>query len=124
MSDQKADVKTGRKGDKMTVEQLSEITGFTAVILPDGSREVCGAYVGDLLSWVMGRAKSDDAWITIMSNLNVVAVATLADVSCVIFAEGVTPDKELVEIAESKGVNLLVSEASSYDTAVMLSRLI
>ncbi len=108
----------------MTVEQLSETIGFTAVILPDKSREVYGAYVGDLLSWVMGRAKSDNAWITIMSNLNVIAVATLTDVSCVIFAEGVTPDKELIEIAESKGVNLLVSEASSYDTAVALSRLI
>lgn len=108
----------------MTVEQLSISTGFTAVILPDKSREVDGAYVGDLLSWVMGRAKSDNAWITIMSNVNVIAVATLTDVSCVIFAEGVTPDNELIEIARSKGVNLLVSDASSYDTAVNISRLI
>ena len=108
----------------MTVEQFSKDTGFTAIILPDKSREVQGAYVGDLLSWVMGRAKSDNAWITIMSNLNVIAVATLTDVSCIIFAEGVIPDKELVDVAESKGVNLLISELSSYDTAVAVSRIL
>lgn len=108
----------------MTVEHFSEMTGFTAIILPDKSREVQGAYVGDLLSWVMGRAKSDNAWITIMSNLNVIAVATLTDVSCVIFAEGVIPDKELIDVAESKGVNLLRTELSSYDTAVTVSRIL
>ena len=108
----------------MTVEQFSKMTGFTSIILPDKSREVQGAYVGDLLSWVMGRAKSDNAWITIMSNLNVIAVATLTDVSCVIFAEGVIPDKELIDAAESKGVNLLRTELSSYDTAVTVSRIL
>ena len=108
----------------MTVEQLAASCGLTAVVLPDGEREVRGAYVGDLLSWVMGRAGSDNAWITIMSNLNVIAVATLADVSCVILAEGVTPDDELKSVALAKGVNVLLSEASSYETAVMISGLV
>ena len=45
-----------------------------------------GAYTGDLLSYVMSRAKSGDAWVTIMSNVNVIAVAGLTDVSCVILA--------------------------------------
>ena len=108
----------------MTVEQLAARSGLTAVVLPDGEREVRGAYVGDLLSWVMGRAGSDNAWITIMSNLNVIAVATLADVSCVILAEGVMPDDELKSVALAKGVNILLSKASSYETAVMISGLV
>lgn len=125
MSNTKGEYEIKAKGViNMTVEHFSEMTGFTAIILPDKSREVQGAYVGDLLSWVMGRAKSDNAWITIMSNLNVIAVATLTDVSCVIFAEGVVPDKELIDVAESKGVNLLKTEMSSYDTAVTVSRLL
>ncbi len=102
----------------MTVELFVQKTGFTPIVLSDKEREVNGAYVGDLLSWVMGRAESGDAWITIMSNVNVIAVATLADVSLVIFAEGVVPDEELIEIAKSKGVNLLCSALSSYETAV------
>ena len=105
----------------MTVERLLADASFTPIALPDKDREITGAYVGDLLSWVMGRAKADDAWITIMSNLNVVAVASLADVACVIFAEGVMPDEELIRVAESKNINLIASALSSYGTAVKIS---
>ena len=70
--------------------------GFEAISLPDGDREIDGAYVGDLLSWVMGRAQMDNAWITIMTNVNVIAVASLADTACVILAEGVSMEDELV----------------------------
>lgn len=105
----------------MTVEQLQELLEFTPLALPDGKREAVGAYVGDLLSWVMGRATSDNVWVTIMSNVNVIAVATLADVSCVVFAEGVMPDEELIELAKSKGVNLLASKLPAYETALLLS---
>ena len=105
----------------MTVERLVTDESFTPITLPDKDREITGAYVGDLLSWVMGRAKADDAWITIMSNLNVVAVASLADVACVIFAEGVMPDGELIKVAESKNINLITSSLSSYEAAVKIS---
>ena len=85
---------------------------------------LCGAYIGDLLSWVMGRAKADNAWITIMSSINVIAVATLADVSCIILAEGVEPDSEVSDMAMAKGVNILSTPLSAYDAAVRLSELI
>ena len=57
--------------------------GFDALVVPDGDRDIDGVYIGDLLSWVMGRAQMDNAWITIMSNVNVIAVASLADGFCV-----------------------------------------
>ena len=108
----------------MTVELLSKETDFTPVALPSPEREIAGAYVGDLLSWVMGRANADNAWVTIMSNINVIAVATLTDVSCVIFAEGVNPDSELISLAEEKGVNLLATPLSAYDCAKRLGALL
>jgi hypothetical protein len=107
----------------MTVEQLINSADLTAISLPDPEREICGAYIGDLLSWVMGRANENDAWITIMSNSNIIAVATLADVSCIILAEGVTPDDGVAETAKSKGVNLLSSSESAYEIAKRLSQL-
>ncbi len=91
-----------------------------ALALPEESREISGVYIGDLLSWVMGRARSGDAWITIMSNVNVVAVAALADTACVIFAEGVVPEETVVQTALDKGINLLVSDLSAYELAVRL----
>lgn len=104
----------------MTVNELLVRADLTAAALPDGDREVSGVYIGDLLSWVMGRATSGDAWITIMSNRNIAAVATLADTACIILAEGVQPDEGVAELAEEKGINLLLSETSAYDTALRL----
>ena len=90
----------------MTVEALKE-HGFSAVALPEPEREITGVYIGDLLSWVMGRAKSGDAWITIMSNINVLAVASLADTACVIAAEDVEITEDIAKSAVEKGINIL-----------------
>ena len=68
----------------MIVNELAEIDELESVLLTDPERSVQGAYAGDLLSWVMGRAEADNAFVTIMTNVNVVAVAALAELSCVI----------------------------------------
>ena len=98
----------------MTVREMSEKLKLEVVCMPDGDREVSGGYAGDLLSWVMGRARSGDAWITIMSNLNIVAVATLADPSCIILSEGVRLDDTVKERAIAQGVNVLSSELDTF----------
>lgn len=105
----------------MTVKELCELNGYEIICLPDGEREVSGCYIGDLLSWVMGRAQADNAWITIMSNMNVIAVAALSDVSCVILAEGVKLDDAIKATAEQKGINVLCSEQPIFETAEQLS---
>lgn len=104
----------------MTVNELAAADGFRPLALPQEEREMRGVYIGDLLSWVMGRARADNVWITIMSNINVAAVASLADVACVVFAEGVTPDDNVIETARQKDINLLVSDRSAYELAVWL----
>lgn len=104
----------------MTVNELCTSCGFEAICMPDGERNVSGAYIGDLLSWVMGRANEDNAWITIMNNINVIAVASLSDVACVILAEGVALDDNLKETAIQKGINFLSSSLPAYETAGLL----
>ena len=108
----------------MTVSELTQLEEFKALCLPEGERRIDGVYIGDLLSWVMGRAGEDNAWVTIMTNINVVAVASLSDVACVILAEGTAPDNEVLSTAEEKGVNILSSSLSAYEIAVKLSSLI
>lgn len=98
----------------MTVEAMAEQLGLTPICVSEPDREVEGGYIGDLLSWVMGNAQSGDAWITIMSNDNVVAVAVLTDVACVILSEGVTLDERVKGLAEKKGVNVYTTEQSSF----------
>ena len=107
----------------MTVSELQQALSLTPVTLPEGDRVVEGAYIGDLLSWVMGRAQSDNVWLTIMSNLNVVAVATLSDVSCILLCEGVSLDESVRSTAEAKGVNVLATTMTAYEAAKKLVEL-
>ena len=105
----------------MTVNELKDKLSLTTVTLPDGDREITGCYIGDLLSWVMSKAKTGDAWITIMSNINIVAVAALCDTATIILAEGVTLDDEVKSAAEARGVNILSASIGAYDLARELS---
>lgn len=92
--------------------------------MPEPDREVTGGYAGDLLSWVMGRAKSGDAWVTIMSNVNIVAVATLADPACIILSEGVNPDDGVIEKAQSMGVNVLAAREDTFTVCAKIAGVI
>ncbi len=87
-------------------------------------RDVNGGYVGDLLSWVMGRAQSGNVWITIMSNINIVAVATLTDCACILLSEGVKPDENVIEKANSQGIVIMSSQLSSYELSTKIGELI
>lgn len=108
----------------MTVKELKEKLALEEISLPDSDREVTGCYIGDLLSWVMGAAQSGDAWITIMSNINIVAVAALCDTSLIILAEGVTVDDEVKKSAIAKGINILSSPKSAFALAVKIAEFI
>ncbi len=108
----------------MTVYELSQNGQFNVLTMPEPEREVNGVYIGDLLSWVMGKAQSDNVWITIMSNINVIAVASLSDVSCVLLAEDVTLDEGVLATAKEKGINILSTSLSAYHTAVKISGMI
>ena len=105
----------------MTVQTLIDKLGLTVFHLEDPDQTVAGGYCGDLLSWVMGRAGTDSMWLTIMSNVNVAAVAALSDVACVTLTEGVSPDPDLLARAQAQGITLLGSSRSTYDTAVALA---
>ena len=101
----------------MTVNDLTAIAGIEAVNLPAPDKEIKGGYVGDLLSWVMGSASAGDVWITIMTNVNIIAVATLADTACILLAEGVTLEPDVLKLAQDKGVNVLRSERAAFELA-------
>ena len=105
----------------MTVYKLANECQFNILNLAYPEREIDGVYIGDLLSWVMGKAQYDNVWITIMSNINVIAVASLSDVSCVLLAEDVTLDDDVLATAKEKGINVLSTSLSAFDAAIKIS---
>ena len=108
----------------MTVADFQRKTHYQILALPDPEREIVGAYTGDLLSWVMGRAKPDQAWVTIMTNINVLAVASLIDLSVIICCEDSIPDTAVIEAAKTKGVNILLAKEPAYEVCLTLSQVL
>lgn len=85
--------------------------------------EYTGVYAGDLLSRAMSHVHDGDIWITIMSNINVIAVASLTEAACVILAEGVTMEPAVLAAAEERGVCVLMSDSTVYELCRGLSAL-
>ncbi|MEA4911503.1 MAG: DRTGG domain-containing protein [Oscillospiraceae bacterium] len=107
----------------MTVSEAAQTLSLKSLCVPCPAREISGAYAGDLLSWVMGRARENNVWVTIMTNQSILAVATLIDLSCVIICDGSEIGDDVLALARDKQVNLLWTEKSSYDVCGALSRL-
>ena len=108
----------------MTAQELRKQLDLQVLAEPDPDKPVTGGYVGDLLSWVMGRAREGDAWVTIMTNANVLAVASLADTACVIVAEDSAVEPDVVALAQSKGINLYRSSRRGFDLCCRVGELI
>ena len=106
----------------MTTELLRELD-FTPLVDAE-EREITGGFCGDLLSWVMGRAQAGQLWLTIMTNVNVPAVALLTGVSAVLICEGCAVDEEALAAAKQKGINLLVTGLPVYEAACSVFRLL
>ncbi|MBQ3068630.1 MAG: hypothetical protein IJD01_01620 [Clostridia bacterium] len=105
----------------MTVAALIERLSLETVTVADPDREVTGGYAGDLLSWVMGRASEGDAWVTIMTNINVVAVASLSDVACVVLCENVPVEEDVIATATARGVTLLRTEKPTFEMCAAIA---
>ena len=108
----------------MTVGELVKALGLKPLCMPAPEREVKGGYAGDLLSWVMGRAPADAAWATIMSNVNIIAVAMLRDVAAIIVCEGAEVGEDVIARAEQQEINLLVADKGIYEICVEISKMI
>lgn len=108
----------------MTVKELAQALELTILTEGDMDKEVTGGYCGDLLSWVMSKAKAGDAWLTVMGNINAVAVAVLTDCACIILTENAALDDVALQKAELQGVTFLRSDKNAYELSVAISKLL
>lgn len=104
----------------MNVQELIEKTGFSVIHVAEGAKEteITKAYCCDLLSVAMGRVPEGAAWVTVMSNLNTLAVASLTEAACVIIAEGAAIDESVKEKAKQQDITLLFTELPVFDAAL------
>ena len=101
----------------MTVKEIAARLALTPICVGDDEKCVTGCHIGDLLSLVMSKAQSGDAWITIQGNINVPAVASLTDCAMVILAEGIKLDENAQKRAEQEGIAIYSSPESAFELA-------
>ncbi|HHX56867.1 MAG TPA: hypothetical protein GX710_02495 [Clostridiales bacterium] len=109
----------------MTVNDLIKKTDFT--VINSGSNleiNISKPFCCDLLSIAMSKAPVNSAWVTVMGNVNTLAVAVLADVACIILAEEVMLDEAAIKKAKQQDVTVLQSNMQIFETALLVHDLI
>ncbi len=87
-------------------------------------REITGGYVSDLLSDVMGFAKEGEVWITIQTHKNVIAIASLKDLSAVILMKGNVLEEDALRKAKEEGIPILGTDGQTFETVGKIYELI
>ena len=108
----------------MTVKEVAEKFPFKVLNRADSAdeKEIKTVYCCDLLSIAMSRMTEDAAWVTVMSNMNTLAVASLTDVSCVILAEGVSVEDNMLTKAKEQGIALFSTDMPVYEAASLIGK--
>jgi hypothetical protein len=91
---------------------LSELTPAI-----DGNRdaEIVQGYASDLLSDVLAHAPEGGLLVTLQVHLNVIAVASHAELAAVVFAGNRRPEADVIAKAQAEGVSLYVAGADTFD---------
>lgn len=82
--------------------------------------EITTPFCCDLLSIAMGKAPEGCAWVTVMANLNTLAVASLTDTACIILAQGVHFDEATQSKAAAEGITVFTTDMPVFDAALAL----
>ncbi len=98
----------------MKVAALCEKLG-ARVLCGTTDREFEGVYTGDLLSRAMSRVQADNAWVTIMANINVVAVANLTEPAVIVLAEDVIMQEDALGAAVENDLCVMTTPMSAYE---------
>ena len=108
----------------MTVKDLIEKLGLKCLNPVNLDAEVTSAYASDLLSDVMGNARSGQVWITMQTHKTVTAIASLKDMPAVIIVRDGVPDDDMLQHAKDEDICLLVSPDPTFEVCGKLFELI
>ncbi len=105
------------------VLELTEVLSAKNVVegAPLEAQVTCG-YACDLLSWVLAHGKPGMAWITVQTHVNVIAVAVLMEMACVILPEGVELEEAAMQKAQEEKLPVLASGKTAYELSGIMMK--
>ncbi|HRX31899.1 MAG TPA: serine kinase [Tenuifilaceae bacterium] len=105
--------------DLVETLQLKVFSGSTGM-----NREVTGGYSSDLLSDVMGNAESGMVWITLQTHVNVMAIASLKELSAIILVKGFEPEENTLTQSNVEGIPILGTALQTFEISGKLYQLL
>ena len=102
----------------MRLSEFAEKCGFEVITKANEDKELSGVYCCDLLSFAMTRNPSSSVWVTVMGNVNTIAVAVLTEGGCIVVAEGAAIDESAIEKAEQQGVAIFKTDMPVFEAAL------
>ena len=109
----------------MTIKELIQTNTFQ--LLNDGGSHdtvLTGCYCCDLLSIAMGHAPEGCVWVTVMNNVNTLAVASLAECGCVVLACDVVADDAFLAKAAEQNITVFKTGLPVFDAALKAHELL
>ncbi len=107
--------------DKVRFDEISAKLSLTAVT-DDIPESFEGVYCGDFLSRAMSHIEENDLWVTIMNNINVIAVASLTEASAVLLCEDVELMPDALAAAREKEICVLKTPLTAFEVCGIIYR--
>ncbi|MBI4843427.1 MAG: hypothetical protein HY809_03775 [Nitrospirae bacterium] len=109
----------------MNLAELAEKLSLKVLTYSEGlERNISGCYVSDMLSDVMANSRKDEIWITIQTHSNILAVASLKNLSGIIIVNKREVDEETLKKAASEHVTIFSSDLTAFEAAGRIYKLI
>lgn len=100
----------------MKVRELVEKLNLTVLSGENGlDRDIDGCYVSDLLSDVMGNAEMGNVWVTLQTHKNVMAIASLKELACVVLVKDHQPSEDTVEQSNEECIPFLGTTMQTFE---------
>lgn len=94
---------------------IPEINGKVLSCENKIDNEFKGICSSDLLSFVMSRGEKDNGIVTVLNNVNVLAVATLVEASCVIIPSSIEVQDMIIKKANDEDILIISTDLSTYE---------
>lgn len=88
------------------------------------NQEITGGYTSDLLSDVMGNADAGMVWITLQTHINVMAIASLKELSAIILVKGFEPEQNTLQQSNNEGIPVLGTSLKAFEITGKLYQLL
>ncbi|MGE0079239.1 MAG: DRTGG domain-containing protein [Bacteroidales bacterium] len=109
----------------MTVEDIVKALDLKVFSGNEGLNGVInGGYTSDLLSDVMGNADAGMVWITLQTHINVMAIASLKELSAIILVKGLEPEPNTLQQSNNEGIPILGTSLQTFEITGKLYQLL